>query len=231
MPNHCSNNLTVSGDYAELTRFMSAITVTDPKDKENGRDYRLSQLMPMPEVLVGTQSPCPSSPDPNPNWAVMLAEGKMDKEWHDELVANQRKRYEAGQKALAETGYTDWYEWCNKNWGTKWGDYDSDLSSGDSLNPEDGDITLNYNTAWGPFSEGFFAHISKLFPTLYFYVEYEGEGMEFLGIMTAKNGEVKDFYDEVNTSDLPDPNEHWDEYMDALYERRDQIMSTLSSLA
>ena len=229
MPNHCYNNLNVSGDRAELERFISAITVTNPKDGE--AKFCLSQLMPMPEVLEGTTSPTPSSPEPHPNWAISLAEGKMTQEWHDELVAGQREKYEKGQKAYAETGYHNWYDWAHANWGTKWGDYENDLSNG-TITPEHDSIDLNYSTAWCPFSEGFFAHASQLFPTLSFRVEYEEQGMGFLGVMTAKNGEVQDFYDEINTSDLPDPDEvGYDAYNEAYLDLFDRAKSTLDSLA
>jgi len=128
----------------------------------------------MPEVLNGIQSPVPSSPEPHPNWAVMVANGEMTQEWYDDLVENNRKRYEAGQRALAECGYTDWYTWANSVWGTKWGDCETNVEINDN------DINLRYETAWGPFSQTFWETVSILFPELSFISYGTEESNAFL---------------------------------------------------
>ena len=232
MPNHTSNSLLIEGDNQELARFISAVTSVDDK---GDKAYRIAQLVPMPSALDGTESPTPSSPEPHPNWAVSLAEGKMTQEWYDKLVANQVARYEAGQKAMAETGYYNWYDWANKVWGTKWGDYDTDLVSGE-LSADDTQIRFLYQTAWSPFSEGFFEKVSQLFPTLSFEIEYEGEGTEYIGLMVAENGVVKDFYAEPDLSSLyeknaPDGDIDWDAYTEAIDRIRDAMMEELRNLA
>lgn len=43
---------------------------------------------------------------------------------------------------MAKYGANNWYDWCNQNWGTKWGDYDTTISR------EDGYIFLTFTTAW-----------------------------------------------------------------------------------
>jgi len=230
MPNHCYNNLNVSGDRAELERFISAITVAETE--AGAQRYCISQLVPMPKVLEGTQSPTPSSPEPHPNWANLLANGEITQEWYDQLIANNIQRYEDGQKAYAETRYYNWYDWAHSNWGTKWGDYETSVLSGE-LYADIGDtISLCYTTAWCPFSEEFFARISELFPTLFFRVEYEEQGMGFLGVMTAENGKVQDFYEEINISDLPNPDEvDSGEYEQAYQDLIDRARSTLDTRA
>lgn len=81
-------------------------------------------------------------------------------------------------------GYSDWYGWCNANWGTKWGDYDD----GEWHFFEDG-AEIAYNTAWSPMTE-FYLTISENWPQLVFYHEFSDEGGRFVGSETISNGEV-----------------------------------------
>ena len=50
---------------------------------------------------------------------------------------------EAG--ATEATGYSDWHEWQTHNWGIKWGDCNT------STFESDDEVTLVYETPWGPF--------------------------------------------------------------------------------
>lgn len=223
MPNHTGNRMTVSGSRGELARFISAITT---KNEDGTIGYRIASLVPMPKELEGTQSPTPSSPEPHPNWANLLATGEITQEWHDELVASQVRKYEAGQKAKAETGFYNWYDWANAVWGTKWGDYDTDLLSDFTAGGEE--VTFHYQTAWSPFSVEFLAKVSELFPTLTFEVEYEGEGTEYLGRMIAFGGNAQDFYDEPSPEAFPEfSDDNWDEYEEAMSVLREKVMSRL----
>lgn len=86
-------------------------------------------------------------------------------------------------------GAADWYEWCNKNWGSKWGDCETfvDFVVQDSgLNS----LVIEYQTAWGPVLEALNT-ISTLFPKCIFYTFYEEHGMGFRGFHKVKNGEVR----------------------------------------
>jgi hypothetical protein len=82
----------------------------------------------------------------------------------------------------------DWYQWCNDNWGTKWGDYDhhGQVCDGEW---EEKAIHSSYITAWGPFSEDFFIRVSAMFPTLRIAVSYEEPGMDFSGWYSFYGGE------------------------------------------
>lgn len=179
MPNHCDNRLYVRGDVKQLDEFMRRITT------ENAGEYDIASLVPMPEALVGTESPTPESPEPHPQWVILLDKGKMTQEWYDELVSKQEKRYKAGQEALAETGYSNWYDWCVQNWGTKWGDYNHY-----AFTRGDGYLAFCYETAWNPFIPPFWEKVSAMFPGLEFVVVYEEPGMCFAGSEKYKNGET-----------------------------------------
>lgn len=210
MPNWCYNNLSVLGPAEDRKQFLKAI--------EDGSDYRLAKLVPMPIELEGTESPTPKSPEPHPNWTESLAKGEITQEWHDELVARNIERYKAGQVALAATGYTDWYAWANDVWGTKWGDCDTEFTEHDSKQYE-----FRYRTAWGPFADSFWGKVTAQYPTLSFIISCTEESNAFLACWAYANGEQVYFEEtELPYSELfehiEDDEERWEKINDWEYE-------------
>ena len=114
-----------------------------------------------------------------------------------------------------------WYAWCCTNWGTKWGDYDTQL-----FKDVPDEATFHYLTAWGPYSDDFLQKISEPFPTLTFLMQYEERGMEFLGVTVVRNGEV--LFADSTEPDLPEYNEdnedaYYDECNDAYLKEMDRL--------
>jgi len=99
-----------------------------------------------------------------------------------EVTANFTKKPDM----IAKYGVSDWYEWCLHNWGTKWGDYDTDLSY-----YEEGETMAQfyYTTAWDPGIQGLIT-ISKEYPKLVFVVSYEEGGCELVGSVGVANGDL-----------------------------------------
>ena len=202
MPNWCYNTTLVHGPQEERKRFLKEI-------EEQGQ-YHITNIVPMPEALEGTESPSPSSPEPHPNWIKMLEAGEMSQSWYDELCSNQIKRYEAGVRAKAATGYRDWYEWANAVWGTKWGDCETSVES------DEDSLRLTYNTAWGPFDPSFWEKVSTAFPLLSFITFGTEESNAFVYCYAFINGyEVFSIEDDVNCfTEIEDDEERWDKTSD-----------------
>lgn len=180
MPNWCSNNLYIKGDREVIADFIQRVTVPEGAERnKSGNKYDiLGRLYPTPQELRDATAGHFTA-EPNANWANLLAEGKITQEWHDELVERNAKGYATAQANIKKYGYADWYDWCNANWGSKWGDCDTDLVS------EEGNdqIEFSFSSAWSPPIEGI-AHISTMFPTLTFHLSYQEEGMDFYGVTT-----------------------------------------------
>ena len=229
MPNHCENSTTIEGPKEDLEKLLDVIRLHEDTTTDNPSG--LKNLVPMPTVLDGTISPAPTSTEPNENWAVWVTEGRWTKEQYDEACAQQVVRYERAQTALAETGYTNWYDWCNRNWGTKWGDYDH-YGDDDIQIIGDGSatITINYMTAWGPFSEKFWAEASKKFPTLTFATCYSEPGMCFIGAIVAQDGIIGSEYIEDAFPDLAEDedgniaDDAWDNYQQEVDDTRSRAL-------
>ena len=105
-----------------------------------------------------------------------------------------------------------WYTWCCTNWGTKWGDYETQLFR------EVDEAIFHYQTAWSPFSDEFLQKISIPFPTLTFLMQYEERGCCFLGVSVVRDGKI--LYANCIEPEVPEYNED-DE--DAWYDEMNDI--------
>lgn len=188
MPNHCSNNLTITGDKPELTRLWNAIQL-------GGGEIKLTSLFPLPEELENTTHSFGH---------------------RNETEEDRDKRIVKWNELISRYGHKDWYEWALANWGTKWGDYDHYRA-----NLNDDSIELGYMTAWGPFEEQFWHHVSKQFPTLTFLVSYDEPGMVFCGASCYRNGatvaeQYIDDYSQVLGEPDWDDQDQWSEWSEKL---------------
>jgi hypothetical protein len=110
-------------------------------------------------------------------------------------------------------GYDNWYDWCNANWGTKWGDYSMnarsivyetkfdypkkedgflDYDNGVSVLTGNANIHFEYDTAWAPGCDELAQSIVEQFPTLNGFIHYEEPGMCFAGQLVFADGEIKE---------------------------------------
>ena len=105
---------------------------------------------------------------------------------HDLALSKLHPMPEALINIDAESDKPNWYDWCIKNWGTKWDVVDSKLVSdfGDSLE-------YFFLSAYNP-PVAWLKKISKRFPKVQFRLKYEEEGIGFMGIAKVKNGKVDD---------------------------------------
>ena len=71
-------------------------------------------------------------------------------------------------------------DWQYENWGTKWGDCNTDIAYED-YESDPASASINYDTAWGPMSK-LVAEISRQHPDVTIDIEYEEPGMAFFGI-------------------------------------------------
>lgn len=77
--------------------------------------------------------------------------------------------------------------WQYENWGTKWGDCDTDIVYEEYADGK-GSASLGYSTAWGPMS-GLVKEISRQHPDVNIDIEYEEPGMNFFGVEQYLGGE------------------------------------------
>jgi hypothetical protein len=123
MPNWCLNNLRISHK--------------DPKMMERAvrawnDGHFLQEFLPCPKFLTDTMSGCygKMGDDPIQNYQIEL---------HNFQTALNKKYF----------GFTDWYDWCVSNWGTKW-DIGLRAEYGERAELKGDCLTLDFESAWSP---------------------------------------------------------------------------------
>ena len=160
MPNHCETDMYIRGSDEDVTAFAKWLEEIEPL----GRDI-CRALIPYPEHFA-----------------------KMDEE--AAVFSWSSKEDEATRKAAAEAyqakyghtkdGYNSGgYEWCHKNWGTKWGIYETDFTPHTKRG-----ALFAFQSAWSPPSVAVFQALSEKFPNLTFELEWFEGGGGFCGGMT-----------------------------------------------
>ena len=162
MPNWCECELRIEGKKKELAKFKEFA-----KTKKNVLDTE--KFIPYPKKFKDLDEKS------------RKLDEKRDK------MRKRGKSYEEAEKKYPymKDGFNSGgYEWCNDNWGTKWGICDAELIEdyGDELNYE-------FNTAWSP-PEPVIIKMSKMFPKLKFTLTYYEVAMQFNGILICEKGKI-----------------------------------------
>ena len=100
-----------------------------------------------------------------------------------------------GTEEEKQYGGRNWYDWCNRRWGTKWNSVDAHCSD------RDGILFYDFDTAWGP-SEPVIEELVKLFPDTRIQYSFYEPGMCFCGkreyidgkIVYSMDGDYTEFY-------------------------------------
>ena len=108
MPNHCENDLIVSGSIAEVKRFVK---FAKGKNGADGKILEMENFIPYPAEYKKADE------------AARKAQEKADKG-----LITREEAYKV------KDGYNNGgYDWCTKNRGTKWGFYDILLEHADNV--------------------------------------------------------------------------------------------------
>lgn len=115
----------------------------------------------------------------------------MPKEYRDTDSPNRDEKL--AEELTKKYGASDWYNWANINWGTKWGCCDTQWPIDEPIaSNHDGlyDLEMSYQTAWSP-GDDCLKEIFKQLNHLSFFLQYEEPGMGFAGNLFVRNGEVE----------------------------------------
>ena len=120
------------------------------------------QIIPIPEILKNSE---------------LSSYGGQDSQKRDNLR----------EEAQRITGWSNEYDFCVSNWGTKW-DVGGDGSC--SIHDENHAVSFNFETAWAP-PIGIYEELAKQGYTVNAY--YYEPGMSFCGNWTSSHGD--DYYE------------------------------------
>lgn len=184
MPNHIVNILKVNGSDEQVKNVFAHM-------KTEYSEFDFNKIIPMPEELN-----IESSSDGRIGMEYLLYKSNdgferyVDTYERIEKLPDERKNQiiELGKKYLsnlAKYGYTNWYDWCRVNWGTKWNAYDIEKVD---------DYTIEFNTAWSGVSN-LIRQLSLKFPEVEFEYTFADEDAGYnTGKRTIVNGESEMFY-------------------------------------
>ena len=98
----------------------------------------------MPEILGKTISPSASAIGQKYSNEHEIKIAEMDKKEIPELIPCSNNTEEKQKDLIEKYGYSDWYDWKNTNWGTKW---IQDFELIESLNEK---LAYTFDSAWAP---------------------------------------------------------------------------------
>lgn len=159
MPNHITNRIEFYGEQSNIDKILELI-----KGEDSCIDF--NKIIPMPESLnIASGSSTDNAiayyvterltiPVEHTDLAHLIS-NMFNKAWAYEVVSRVAKTaetasiedldklYEMGKQYMfnrTNYGCYTWYEWCNRNWDTKWNAYDSYFDSDNNA--------IEFNTAW-----------------------------------------------------------------------------------
>lgn len=191
MPNHITNVLIVHGSSEQAKNVFAYM-------KTESSEFDFNQIVPMPKELN-----IESSSDGRVGMEYLLYKSNdgferyVDTYERVEKIQDERKNQiiELGKKYLsnlAKYGYTNWYDWCRVNWGTKWNAYDIEKRD---------DYTIEFNTAWSGVTK-LIRQLSLKFPEVEFGYIYADEDVSYnTGRGTIKNGVMEMSYPEGGSNE------------------------------
>ena len=180
MPNWCSTTMTVMGPKKELCKFRDfAQTNETPYGKKEENVLSTDKFIPYPERFL-----------------------KLDLKPQTKKTKDSDGRFKTVED---KDGYNSGgYDWCSKNWGTKWGichaqlqvDVNEKRSKFDDNEKAEGkpQLVYTFDTAWSP-GTPILVKMSKMFPKLSFKVFTEEESRAFVFEEEFKVGKEVSFQD------------------------------------
>lgn len=156
MPNWCQNTLTVEGQEKVIAKMMEKVK---GEVMSHGRleeqELSFNAIVPMPKELTEI---C--------HGAATDKDGKKMQNWRetpDGPVAVDE------ESLIKKYGSCNWYDWANRNWGTKWDASELEVERQHGL------VCFRFTTAWGPPTQAL-EKLAAMFPHLKFVNQWREEG-------------------------------------------------------
>lgn len=144
--------------------------------------FDFNTLVPMPQELEGTRSPSFFFEKQSELFKGLFPEKKLPQDLTDEELlskwSNEFKTIEEvregrlkSQQLKEKYGFDNWYDWCIKNWGTKWNSYNAEVILTSDY------LKVYFNTAWS-LPEPIYDALVEQFPNFEYFVEATYEGYD-----------------------------------------------------
>lgn len=192
MPNWCQNAMLVTGSKEQVEKMIAQV-------KSEESDFDFNNILRMPESLsvesssIAEQAYAYYYGNKENLKNAFYASSEEDLQKRIKVITdnpNAKQLADTYHHNLQNYGVTNWYQWCPKNWGTKWNACDPHVD--EIVKSSDGEayqVNIFFNTAWS-YPEGIFEELSRQYPELLFEVEVDEEGGYFWGKLTIQEGVI-----------------------------------------
>jgi hypothetical protein len=210
MPNHVTNILTVSGPAEIVERFRVAVSTENPvlkarilkdlvRQKEeilNNKSFYNATYMKKQIDSIDAQI---KSGEPKPEILNFNGTVPMPEELEGTVSGSENSKpewqKEKSKELIQKYGTDNWYEWCQRNYGTKWGAYEVEELI---VNGEE-EIVYQYQTAWCP-PNGWLDKTSAMYPKLLFNNAWRSEGGE-AGVLSICVDDGVEYQEDMSESE------------------------------
>ena len=166
MPNWCKNKLSIyTTSDEQMEEFLEFVG-----DGDNV--FSLNKILPMPEALRRVQSPTKVATQEEIN--AYKEQYKATPYMMDSLPITQ----ETCDALLNLYGVSNWYDWANEHWGTKW-----DTSDAKITESYPSEVYIDFDTAWGPPNETIKGVLEYKFPDISITWLWYEDGMQIAGYL------------------------------------------------
>ena len=164
MPNWCKNIVEVFGEEADIKAFKEMVASEEEA-------FSLNSILPVPIELHDVQSPVRIMTEQE------IQEYKEShKDIHPDYPIGGPITQETSDRLNKQYGDNNWYDWCNRNWDTKW-------DASEVYFQDDGwMLRYEFDTAWNP-PEAICHALREKFPDLNISWFFREDGMEMAGYL------------------------------------------------
>lgn len=183
MPNHCENDLHITGPADQVAALLAHIGADQTPPK-----FDFDTLIPYPspfremdaEYEIISRAGDAAGDAATGGWPAMddpdaaqkrVVYRKAQQSAMVSLAQQYRKKWNTDRDGFNSGGY----EWRIRHWGTKWGAYDV------ARRDYDGDVIVTFQTAWSPPALALISALHRLFPQCNLELEYFERGMGYCG--------------------------------------------------
>lgn len=138
MPNHIVTEVEIKGNKEAIKSLIERVGIVTDVDYEVDNKFDFNGVVKMPEELRITVSPTKVL---DTQEEIDAENERHEKSWSDGNVAAISKDEAAFR--MEKYGALNWYDWANKNWGTKWNSYEVHL-----IDYSDEKLVVKMETAW-----------------------------------------------------------------------------------
>ena len=147
MPNWCNNKVTISGEEADIQKFVDLVE----------EDFNFNKIIPLPKELEGTR--CPMKYVSQEQYEKELEKYKNCTGENDSFHSSFCVTEKISKEYKEKFGVDNWYDWCCASWGTKWPASEVEVMKQSEL------VEYSFMTAWSP-PENIYYKLRELFPDL-----------------------------------------------------------------